>query len=252
MKKDERKIEIFNLINENKSVSVEKLSRKFKVSTSTIRRILQEMENSKLIQRKHGGACSLEVNNYNITYDCKCMKNYIEKDKIARMAASLVEDNDYIMMGSSSITYIMANYLTQNNISVVTNSLNIANVIKNKKNCQLILLGGYYFNVSQSIEGIHSSNQIKNMHFNKVFLGADGIDYQFGVSTVTEIELNIKKTSLQNCDQSFFLCENKKFNIKAPNKVIDLSRVDTIIVDDKITDDDFIKYSEKCKLLVAK
>ena len=175
MNHKERQLQILNLLNEEKEVSVEDLAKKFNVSASTIRRELNSMNKLGLIIRTHGGALvQVNKNDEILDHTKRKFHNYHEKMEIAKKAASYIKDNEFVFLHSSSITDLMPPFLTAKNITVATNSLNIAKSLTEADDCQLLLIGGLYYKYAEAIEGTMTVEQIHSMHFQKAFLGANG------------------------------------------------------------------------------
>ena len=136
MKQKERQLKILNLLDEEKEVSVEDLAQKFNVSASTIRRELNNMNQLGLIIRTHGGALvQVNKNDEILDHTKRRFHNYHEKMEIAKKAASYIRDDDFVFLHSSSITDLMPPFLTSKNITVATNSLNIARSLSSSDDC---------------------------------------------------------------------------------------------------------------------
>lgn len=252
MKRKERQLQILNLLNEEKEVSVEELAEKFDVSASTIRRELNNMNQLGLIIRTHGGALAqVNKNDEILDHTKRKFHNYHEKKEIAKKAASYVKDNEFVFLHSSSITDLMPPFLTARNITVATNSLNIAKSLADADDCQLIVVGGLYYKFAEAVEGMMTVEQIQSMHFKKAFLGANGVDLQMGFSTITEYELGSKIATVASSDETFFLCEHQKFDRKSAFQIVDFKLVNHIITDSKLSDHLYNKYRAACHIIVA-
>lgn len=252
MKQKERQLKILNLLDEEKEVSVEDLAQKFNVSASTIRRELNSMNQLGLIIRTHGGALvQVNKNDEILDHTKRRFHNYHEKMEIAKKAASYIRDDDFVFLHSSSITDLMPPFITSRNITVATNSLNIARSLKDSDDCQLILLGGIYYKYAEAIEGMMTVEQIRSMHFRKAFLGANGVDLQMGFSTITEFELGSKVATIDASDETFFLCEHQKFDRKSAFQIVPLDCVNHIITDSKVASGLYEKYISACHIIVS-
>lgn len=250
MNHKERQLKILNLLDEEKEVTVEELAETFSVSASTIRRELNDMNKLGLIIRTHGGALAqVNKNDEILDHTKRKYHNYHEKMEIAKKAASYIKDNDFVFLHSSSITDLMPPFLKNKNISIATNSLNIAINLKDSESCQLILVGGNYFKYAEAIEGSMTVKQLRTMHFNKAFLGANGVDLHMGFSTMTEFELSSKVATVEVSDETFFLCEHQKFGRKSAFQIVPLESVDHIITDSKLPDETYKKYSTACHII---
>jgi DeoR family fructose operon transcriptional repressor len=252
MFEEERKISIINKINADNRVTISELAALFSVSESTIRRDLSSLEKSGLIKRTHGGAILLDLMNKEYNFTERQNINSVQKQSIAKFAASLIEDNETIALGSSTHTFLMAKELTARNLTVVTNSVDVLNVLIENKDYNIIVLGGNYIHKARTIEGIATTGQISQMHFDKVFLGANGVDIDFGLSTASEIEANSKLALCKNSKKAYFLCEHSKFNKISYYKIIDLRQVHAIICDNEIDNSTFTEYSKYVNILISK
>lgn len=252
MFQEERKIQILNILNDSKSTSIEHLAKYLKVSPSTIRRDLTLMEKAELIKRSHGGAILTQYLQHDYDFNQKKTKNYELKKAIGKHAATLVEDGDVIALNSSTITTLMAEYLTVETLTVVTNSINILNIIiRQHSSYQIIVLGGVYIVNAQTVEGPTTIEQISRLHFDKVFFGVNGINAQFGLCTTSELEAKGKIAMLAQTNKSYCLAENAKFGRSALYPVAPLSAVDSIITDWQLDPHVYEEYSKYTDIQIA-
>ena len=230
MFEEERKISILNKIQSDGKVSVSVLARKYNVSESTIRRDLTSLENSGFIKRTHGGAILQGAANKDYFYNEK--KNFYlsEKKEMARVAASLVRPGSTIFLGTSTTT-------------------NLMNVLSQHSDYNLVIIGGNYIKSARTIEGMTSLEQISKLHFTQAFLGANGIDLEFGLSTSSDIEANSKSAVMKNSSEVYYLCEPAKFNRISAYKISDLNQVTGIITDASLDVDIRATYSKLCRII---
>lgn len=251
MFEEERKIQILNILDREKSASIAMLSGYFHVSPSTIRRDLTAMEEAGLIKRTHGGAILVEKLNEDFNFAQKRTKDFELKNSIGKRAAQLVKDGEIIAINSSTITTLMAEHLTAKNLTIVTNSLNILNIIKECSNYQIIVLGGIYMDNAQTIEGPTTTEQIKQLHFDKTFLGANGVDLQFGLSSASELEAKSKIAMINQSRDVFFLCEHKKFDRPSLFKIAELKDATAVITDWRVEETVVDRYSKETNIIIA-
>lgn len=249
MFEEERKISILNKIQSDGKVSVSVLARKYNVSESTIRRDLTSLEGSGFIKRTHGGAILQGSANKDYFYNEKKNTFIKEKKAIARIAASLVHPNSTIFLGTSTSTNLMAQYLTAANLTVVTNSLDVMNILSQHSDYNLVIIGGNYINSARTIEGVTSLEQIAKLHFKQAFLGANGVDLEFGLSTSSDIEANSKSVVMKNSSEVYYLCEPNKFDHISAYKISDLNQVTGIITDASINPETRERYSRICCII---
>lgn len=249
MFEEERRISILNKIQMKGSVNVSTLSKVYQVSESTIRRDLTSLESTGLIKRTHGGAMVLDNTKNDYDYNAKRGIHFTQKLKIAQTASALVKPDTTIFIGTSTITNLMVQNLQVKNLTVATNSLDVINTLSQKAECNLIVLGGNYIHHARTVEGMASLQQIQQIHFNQAFLGANGIDISFGLSTVSDIEANSKRAIAKNSSEVFFLCENSKFDKISQYKIADIGRITAIITDSKIDEETYQKYQKHCHII---
>lgn len=251
MFEEERKIHILNKLNECKSATIDELSKTFKVSHSTIRRDLSSMEKSGLIKRTHGGAILVDSVKSNLSYNDKITKNYHLKLAIARKASSLVKDGQTIALNTSTVTTLLADNLTANNLTIVTNSLSILNILKNRTDYKIIVLGGVFISSAKSFEGPTTISQINSLHFDTVFYGVNGIDLDFGISSTSETDASGKLAMIKRSDSNYVLCESVKFDKCSLFKISDLSNCSGIITDELIDSECKKKYITKVPIILS-
>lgn len=246
---EERKISILNTIHAKGRVNVANLAHKYCVSESTIRRDLSALEKSGFVKRTHGGAISIESSLNEYDYNAKKALHIKQKQLIAKKVADMIQKNSTIFLGTSTATNILSGYLTAKGLTIVTNSLDVTNIISRRTDYNLIILGGNYINTARTIEGISSLNQIQQMHFDQAFLGANGIDINFGISTTSDLEARSKYAVSKNSTEVYYLCDTSKFDKISQYKVSDLSDITAIVTDPSIDADIMEKYSRHCKII---
>ena len=247
----ERKQKIIDILMKKKSIKVNELVEYFGVAKSTVRRDLDTLEISGILKRTHGGAV---LNDNFITpasYNEKDDPYIEEKRLIAKKAASFIEDNDVVCLNSSSVTILIAKEITAKNVTIVTNNLDVAAYIAQKKDIDLVVTGGNFIHKYNSMEGPATITQFSENRYNISFIGTNGIDSKFGICTYTSLEAESKKIILKNSKKSFVVCEHTKFDNFGFKKVAALDEIDGIITDYKINREILDKYSEKTDIIIA-
>lgn len=252
MFEEERQIRIMNELSEQRTMLVADLAAILGVSPSTVRRDLSSMEEKGLVKRTHGGAMIVEETDANLSYVVRSAHNVKLKANIARCAAAQVKDGDVVLLNSSSITSLMPRYLSAKNITVITNALDIAQQLKDRPACVLILLGGMYLKNAQTIEGPSTVNQLLTMKYDKAFIGVNGVDLDFGLSTASELEAATKIAAIGQAKESFCLCEHTKFGKSALYKLCPLETIHCIITDDGLDPALRAGVEARTRLLIAR
>ncbi|WP_027417249.1 DeoR/GlpR family DNA-binding transcription regulator [Aneurinibacillus terranovensis] len=230
----ERHLLILSLVQDKTVVRIQELVDATGASESTIRRDLSELEEKKLLKRVHGGATYLHRKIEEPTIGEKTTKNDREKTAIGRYAASLVKDKDCIFIDAGTTTLHMVPFLSAAHIIAVTNGLNIATELL-AHNIKTILLGGDLKPSTLSMIGPGAITAVQQYRFDKCFLGINGIDTRFGLTTPDPGEAYIKQLALAHSDKSYILSDTSKFSQVTFAKVADISE-HTIITNDDLDD----------------
>ena len=247
MSKDGRKllsVERERLIEElldNGYTGIIELSRRIGVSEATIRRDLLSLEEAGKIKRVHGGAVKLKNSKTEPLFKEKAALNFKEKESIARLALSLIEDHDTIYLDGGSTIQILAKQLsTRKNLTIVTNSL-IAAVELVETEHRLIIVGGEFRRLSRSIVGSLTGKILNAVNIRKAFLGTIGFSVSKGMTTTDPNEAYTKELVMKNSEKVFVLADNSKIGHDSFAVSGDLSNIDSLLTDRPIKDEEFIK-----------
>jgi len=232
MNKQEKWNIIINLCQQNNGItSVQQIIDTLNISSATVRRILQEMEDLHLIIRTHGGAKLIDNYQNEPSMAIKTTQNIDIKRRIGLLAASLIQDNQMIYIDAGSTTEEMIPYIKANNVTIVTNG--IPHIIElNKKNINTIVLGGQVYQTTLAIVGRTALKQLEDTYFDIAFVGTNGIHAQFGFSTSNELEAEIKSLAIKHADKSYILADHTKFNQLRPAQFANIT--DATIITDSI------------------
>jgi len=242
----ERHKEILKILKEDGFVDVNDLSNRFNISAVTIRKDLKLLEEKNLLYRSHGRA--IEINPYvsENHVNIKERINTDEKNAIARFAASLLNENEHIIIASGTSVIEFARHIKNiDGLTVVSASLNASLILSENSNIDLIQLGGQVRHSSSSVVGPSSEKMLSEFTFTKLFIGVDGIDIEYGLTTTNAMEASMNKVMMKVAQKTIVLADSSKFGRKGFGKICDLEEVDQIITDSKIEDHIKTKIEEK-------
>ncbi len=195
-------------LSHDKFVRLDDLVSLLDTSESTVRRDLDELESERKLHRVHGGAELPHSLQEEFTNQQKSIKNIQEKMLVARKAASLISNDDVIFVDAGTTNELLLGYLNQDNLTVVTNSIHHAAKLVDK-NIQTIIIGGHVKKSTDASIGAVAYEQIKQLNFDKAFLGINGIDEEF-LTTPDMEEAVIKRTVIENARKSYIVTDSSK------------------------------------------
>ena len=235
MTKEERHSEIMDNLLKQGSILVTELANIMQVSSVTIRKDLTNLEKEGKLYRSHGRAILINPFTNNRTVTEKEKLNMDEKQLIGIEAAKLITPNDSIVLASGTTIHALARNITpESRLTVVTASLQVAEVLAPLDNVELIQLGGIVRHTSLSVVGKYAEMILSGFSFSKLYLGVDGIDLEFGISTTDMREAEINRTMIQTAQKTIVLADSTKFGRRGFAKISNIEDVDMIITDNRL------------------
>lgn len=236
MLQNQRRDKILELIREDGHAKVTDLSRIFKVTEVTIRQDLEAMEKDGSIVREHGGAflknIDLSVKNFSL----QNQENLAEKMMIARKAAEFIHDGDTIILDSGSTTTEIARLLTgYNNLTVITNALNIALLLGAQSGINVIVTGGEFKAPTLSLTGQKAADFFQNLHVDKLFLATAGIALKSGLTYPGISDICVKRAMIESANEIYLVADSSKIGKNAFASLGALSLINYLITDAKVT-----------------
>ncbi|MBA1335951.1 MAG: hypothetical protein HPY66_1770 [Firmicutes bacterium] len=233
----ERQKQIVEYIEKNGSAQIKALARYQNVSEATIRRDLDDLAASGIIERTHGGAIVIDRStSFEHKHNEKMKLMLKEKSSIAKAACTLIRDGDTVFLDSGTTTYFIAQNLGNfKNLTVITHDLQIGNTAILHPTSTLIVTGGIRREEFSVLVGSVTESFIKELKVNKVFLGADAIDVENGIFNANFLEVGIKRLLLTIGKHIILVTDTSKFSRSALAKVCDIDSVETIITDNNLS-----------------
>lgn len=209
----ERQQEILDILNKNKSATVEELAHELFVSGATIRRDLKSMEAQGLLKRSHGGAIPFKSSAEESAFAIREQENTGAKRTIAHLASKLIKNGDSVFLDSSSTTGILIP--TFNNfkyLSVTTTGLRNALLLSQTDHVKIYIAGGQILNHSNSIIGSDTIDYISRIHADIAFISCTGVDLVNGFTDASIEQAKLKQQMRKNSNKVAMLCDSTKFN----------------------------------------
>jgi DeoR family transcriptional regulator of aga operon len=213
-------------------VKVQELSQRLGVSEVTIRKDLKYLESKKILHRNHGSASNLISIISDKHIDEKEKLFIDEKKRIAKAANKLLDPNDKIIIASGTTLLAFADEIEVDfNITVITASVKVSLALCYNPNIEVIQLGGVMRKNSVSVIGHFSENILDSLSCSKLFLGVDGIDLEYGLTTSAMSEARINQQMIDIAQKIIILTDSSKFDRRGFCKICDINKVHMIITD---------------------
>lgn len=226
----QRQEEILNFLNRRRFASVKDLAEALGVSEMTIRRDLAVLASRGLVERVFGGAQLLEQSGREQQYSQRLYQHQAAKEFIAHRAKQMVFEGDTVALDASTTAVYLARELRGRKITVVTNSLLVAQAVADS-NTQLIVLGGLFRSVAQSLVGPMTEANLQGLHVDKTFFSTKGVTAKAGFTDSHMAEVAVKRLLINAASQKIALVDGSKFGHTALHTVVPLVAVDFLISD---------------------
>lgn len=228
---EERRGRILEILEIKNRVETPDLAARFQVSEDTIRRDLRYLQSQGFIKKTHGGALRRHLSSLP-PYDSRLEQAKGIKEAIGKRAAQLIEENDCLLVESSTTTLWFAQALTVHRARIITNDLEIARVAA-QKNYELIVLGGRWDPVNHELVGSSVIEQISRYRVDKLILGTSALDAKNGLTGVSEEEAAVKRAMIAVSDRVIALADYSKFGEVGFAWIAEASAIDVLVTDDQ-------------------
>jgi len=235
---EERRPEILRLVRHRGRVSVIELSHQLGVSGATIRSDLQSLADQNLIIRTHGGAIPCKVGFNELSLALRRQRQINEKLRIGKKAAAMVTDGDAIFLDSSSTTLAIAQYLKDHrNLTILTNSLVIAQEMLDATGVTVVMPGGKVRQDTASLVRPDNLGLLERLNIQKGFFGAHGITVADGLMDVSPEEAEFKLSLVAECREIIIVLDRTKWGRVGLTSFARLEEIDLVITDSQAPPD---------------
>jgi len=244
MRQPDRLSRIVEQISTNGSVGVGDLADTLGVSAATVRRDLQLLEEQRLLARTHGGAVAHGVL-YELPLRYRSARRQEDKARIAKAAAQRVADGSAIgMTGGTTTTEVARALSDRRQLTVVTNSLNIASELAVRPNLKLVVTGGVARAESYELVGPLAEAALASFNLDVVLVGVDGISVAAGLTTHHDVEAHTNRALIARARRVVVVTDSSKIGQVAFARICDLESVDEVISDTGADDEEVGRLRE--------
>jgi DeoR/GlpR family transcriptional regulator of sugar metabolism len=230
-----RRERILELIQEDGSARVKVLSSLFKVSEPTIRQDLEKLEAEGFVTREHGGAFLRTVSQQVGSMSLQHTENMDRKILIAKKASEFVSPGNRVILDSgSTITELAKCLVGVQNLTVITNALNIALIIGTNPTCELLVTGGEFKAPTLSLTGDRAAFFFRNLYVDKLFLATGGISPALELTYPGFSDIAVKNAMIEVARETYLLADSTKFGKASFASLGSIRCVDCLITDSGI------------------
>ena len=245
----ERRNRIIQIITNNRKADIRELSELLGETEITIRRDLIELEKAKKLIRVHGGAILNEqkksVWQTSSIYN-RLERNRDDKERIARLAATLIHNDESLFIDGGSTNQILAPMIRDlSNMLFVTNSPDIADILLENEENRIMQIGGEMTRDTHLTIGPDAKDSIRRYYVDKCITSVSGIEPDEGCYAAIPSEASMKRTLVTHARETILLVDHTKFNRKAFCLAFDLSRVSTVVTDSQTPKDEIERLRDK-------
>ena len=244
---EERQKDIVKRVNETGRITVSEIQTLYQVSGDCARRDLRILESKGLLQRTHGGAIAAGSKGIypETTYNPKDLRE-VKKDylAVAKRAVEYIKERDVIYLTTSSVGYYMAVNLPDNlNVTILTNSVAIAEALRKKEHVSVILLGGEMSHRGHCHD-FYTLQMVKNIRMDKAFLSHSALSLEFGASIHNSAGVEFGRAVMENSTMNIGLYPSDKIGKTSIHSVCKIEDYDLLITDENVSEDFLTQVGE--------
>ena len=236
----ERQELIEQLLSDEGRVGVHDLSRRFEVTTETVRRDLDALERSGALRRVHGGAVAAERRSTaEPTVVERSHRRAQAKAAIAARALEVLDDGFHgsLFLDAGTTTAAVAELLPLRlreiggTADVVTHSLTLAPVLAGADELSLTVVGGRVRGVTAAAVGASTVRTIDSLRPDIVFVGTNGLSASFGLSTPDPEEAAVKEAIVKAARRVVVVADSGKFGAESLVRFASVDDIDVLVTD---------------------
>jgi len=236
-KRVDRKVRLIRLLQENEPIAVDDLAQVSGLSQSTLRRELHRLAADGLV-KLNVGQVALATSKEEMPYAFREILNIEKKQKIARAALDLIQNGETIFIAGGTTTLELAKLLPgQRRVTVITNTLRVANLLVDSPGIDLIVLGGAVRPGEQTLHGHLTEWGVHQFRADKLIYGTEAIDLRHGITHSQIVEVSTDRALANAATQVIVLADHTKFGRVAPALVLPFEKVHIIVTDKDLSTD---------------
>ncbi|WP_238652123.1 DeoR/GlpR family DNA-binding transcription regulator [Paenibacillus piscarius] len=229
---EERKQTILDELELAGKVQVHSLAERFGVTTETIRRDLDRLEKEGRLRKVYGGAVRIRSENYEPTFMKRSQMNLAGKQEIGRLAASLIQDGETVILDNGTTTLeIMRALKDRAQVTVITNSVPVLNCALEQFQGKVIFAGGEVNAAYRAAVGVTAHDLLGQFKVNKAFISAGGLSLSEGITDYHLEEALISRKMMERAEESILVADHTKFGVTTFAQIAPVAHISMVLTD---------------------
>jgi len=243
---EERRNKIVEILNKQGKVRVNQLSKIFNISEVTIRNDLSKLESMGMLERVHGGAVSSYRAYYRMSVSDRMKTNENEKRNIAKEVASMISDDETLMMSSgTTVLFVLEELKNHKSLTIVTNAIYFSQETATLLEFNIIIFVSFFDPKNQLTFGDVVINQIKRYKADKLILSVDGVSSEDGISTYHYMDAEINRQMIARAKKTIVVADYTKIGRTSFAHVSPLEDIDILVTNRNANEDDIQEIRDK-------
>jgi DeoR family transcriptional regulator, glycerol-3-phosphate regulon repressor len=232
MSPNPRQLRLLDAVRMKESATVEFLANALDVTLQTVRRDVQKLADEGLLTRFHGGVRVPSSTIENIAHQQRERLNAAGKARIARAIAAAIPNGSSLVLNiGTSIEAVARALLNHEGLRIITNNLNVANILSANSNCEVIVACGVVRSRDRGIVGESAAEFIRQFKVDIAVIGISGIESDGTLRDYDFREVKVSQTIIAHARQVWLAADHSKFNRPAMVEVGNLTQIDCLFTD---------------------
>ena len=227
-----RQLELIEEVRRLQTVTVEALAERFGVTLQTVRRDIRQLNDAGLLTRFHGGVRMPGSTTENIEYRKRQQLNAQAKQRIAQEVAARVPHGSSLLINIGTTTEAIARALLRHKgLRVITNNLNVAAMMSDNPDCEVIVAGGVVRGRDRGVIGEATVDFIRQFRVDIGLIGISGIEADGSLRDFDYREVKVARAILEHSREVWVAADHSKFNRPAMVEMARLAQIEMLFTD---------------------
>lgn len=244
MLQEERLLKLIEYLRANERGSFKELAEMLEVSEVTVRKDLAELEQRKAAKLVRGGAVWEKSDLTRAFSEARDIINREEKQELVKCLGELVQNGYAVSLNGGTTIVEAARFLAENysSLTVITNNLNVVNVLREKEDFQVILTGGIYYEKENTVTGRQSENDMSLYNVDLSVIAVNSISFEKGISDFRLNQIDTFRKMMSISERIVVAADSTKVGKTSCMRVCGVEEIDTLLCDSRLAPEEKEKF----------